>query len=79
MPAVYPEPRAERDARAPPTRGRAPTRGWRQAIDDLFLPDDARLDDRTRARVSARAERDWSTGSTADLRRHAARLLADAR
>ncbi len=48
-----------------------------EAIDDLFMADDARLDDRTRARVT-HALTALVAGIETDLRRHAARVLADA-
>ncbi len=48
-----------------------------EAVDDLFLSDDARLDDRVRARVS-HALTALVDGIAADLSRHAARLLAGA-
>ena len=46
------------------------------AISDLFLPDDARLDERTRL-ASAATLRATVAGIEADLRRDAARLLSD--
>lgn len=44
-------------------------------IDDFFLPDDARLDDRTRL-ATARMLAEMIGGIEGDIRRHAARLLA---
>ncbi|KQR84152.1 DUF2336 domain-containing protein [Sphingomonas sp. Leaf343] len=46
------------------------------AIADFFLADDTRLDDRTRAALAA-VVRGIVAGVEADIRRHAARLLAD--
>ena len=60
--------------RAATARARA---AWRLAgvMDDLFLPEDARLDERTRLALAARLN-ETIGGIETDLRRQAARLLA---
>ena len=72
MPVPHPEPSAV--LRAADAWVRADVR-LRHAIDDLFLPDDARLDDRARARVTDTLTR-LVEGIANELRRHAARVLA---
>ncbi|WP_375427858.1 hypothetical protein [uncultured Sphingomonas sp.] len=61
-------------ARAIGADARVDTR-LRHAIGDLFLPDSARLDDRTRARIH-RLLGGVVAAAEAEVRRHAARLLA---
>ena len=72
MPVPSPEPSAT--LRAADAWARAEVR-LGHAIDDLFLADEGRLDDRVRARVNDALTR-LVEGIATDLRRHAARVLA---
>lgn len=74
MPAHHPELAPSAMRRAADAWTRADVRLGHAAA-DLFLPDDARLDDRVRARVTDALTR-LVEGIAADLSRHAARLLA---
>ena len=74
MPAHSSEPSAT--TRAADAWARADRR-LEHAIDDLFLPDDARLDDRVRKRVTDTLTR-LVEGIAGELGRHAARVLASA-
>jgi len=63
-------------ARAAASLGRA-DRGLAHTIDDFFVPDNARLDDRTRAMLAATV-RAMVAAVEGDLRRHVARTLTAA-
>ena len=76
MPAPSSDPVPNAIVRAAHAWARADVR-LTEAIDDLFLSNDARLDDRVRSRVS-HALTALIEGIETDLRRHTARVLADA-
>ena len=76
MSALIPEPAPSARLRAAEAWARAEVR-LGQAVDDLFLPDDGRLDDRVRARVTE-ALTTLVEGIATELGRHAARVLAGA-